>query len=220
MKRALCLFVLLMLLGAASPMWAAEPVGKADVVTGTVTVEREGKSEAVKMGDPLFLHDKLHTQTAGLVEIVFPDGSRVKLASETVLEITEYLYDPSEKKREGLLSMVSGKARFVVQDLQDFKDKRFRVQSQTAIVGTRDTDFIVKVTAEAGSDELYRIPEIDDVCKGPSTVAFCVQNAIMMSSPGGGSGDMAVVLTPNMFSRTCGKTPPTQPVFVTLDQRR
>ena len=93
------------------------------------------------------------------VELGFLDNSHVKMAPDTVLEITEYLYKPQEKKRQSLLSMASGKARFLVQELQDFKQKRFQVQTQTAIVGTRDTEFIVSVLQVGGqvTTEVYCI---------------------------------------------------------------
>ena len=133
----------LLLLVARQVSAASEPVGKADILTGTVTFERAGKQDVLKPGDPLFLKDRIQTGASSSAEIVFVDLSRMKLAANTNLEITEYLYNPAEKTRQGLVSLTFGKARFAVQDLQDFRDKRFRVQTRTAVVGSRDTDFIV-----------------------------------------------------------------------------
>lgn len=179
---------------------AGEPVGKTDALTGTVQVEREGKTLSAKQGDPVYLGDRWKTRDASSLEIVFLDGSRVKMTAGTTLEITEYLYQPDEKNRQGLLSMVSGKARFVVQDLQEFKDKRFRVQTQTAIVGTRDTDFGVWVLSEK------------------HTKVYCIQNSVSLQDRG--LVGPAVILTPNMVSEIRGLNAATRPRFATRTEQR
>ncbi len=208
--KSVALFLLLCAVawvGAAS-VSASEPVGKAGELKGSVFVEREGQTTAAKPGDPVFLRDKWQTKDNSSVEIVFLDESCVKMTSNTALEITEYLYSPSEKTRQGLLSMVSGKARFVVQDLQDYKEKRFRVQTQTAVVGTRDTDFIVRVRPESPRD---------NVCKEQLVEALCLENVIQAASrenPG-----KPAILTANMFSQVCGSNLPTPPRFATQAER-
>ena len=193
------LLCLVACLAAQPVLGAGEPVGKAEQVSGTVQVVRGGKTEIVKTGAPVVLQDRWQTKENSSVEIVFADGSRVKMAANTVLEITEYLYKPAEKTRQGLLSMVSGKAGFVVQDLQDFKEKRFRVQTQTAVVGTRDTRFGVWVV-----DELL-------------TRAICTENVIVMWNRG--MVGAPVLLTANMVSEIYGQKPPTPPRFATPSER-
>jgi hypothetical protein len=209
-RAALWLSLACVVLAASAPVSAAtsEPVGKVDALSGTVTVERDGRSLQAKAGDSVFLLDKWRTRAESGVEILFLDNSRVKMAPDTTLEITEYLYNPSQKSRETLLSMASGKARFLVQDLQDFKEKRFRVRTQTAVVGTRDTDYIVSVKPEAQKDEL---------CKEALTEALCIENAILMSN--GELPDNRVILTANMLSRICGTDRPATPRFATAEER-
>jgi hypothetical protein len=185
----------------AKPGGAAdEAVGKVDALTGGVTFERAGQTQPASVGADVYLRDKWRTTADGSVEILFLDNSRVKLAGGTVLEITEYLYNPGEKKREGLLSMVSGKARFVVADLQDFKQKRFRVQTQTSVVGTRDTDFSVWVVSEL------------------LTKALCIENAIMLFNRN--TPDKPILLTANMVSEVYGSNLPAIPRFATAAERK
>jgi hypothetical protein len=81
------------------------------------------------------------------VEILFMDESRIRMAPNTTLEITEYLYQPEKKKRKGLLSLWAGKARFIVNDLVDFAQKDFEVRTQAGIAGTRGTDFVMELKA-------------------------------------------------------------------------
>ncbi len=193
---------------AATSWSASDAVGKADVLNGSVFVDREGRTTAAKPGEPVFLRDKWQTKGESSVEIVFLDESRVKMTSNTVMEITEYLYSPSEKTRQGLLSMMSGKARFVVQDLQDYKDKRFRVQTQTAVVGTRDTDFVVRVRPEAPKDT---------VCKEQLVEALCLENVVQTGSRE--YPDKPVIMTANMFTQVCGRNLPTPVRFATPAER-
>jgi hypothetical protein len=132
----------------------------------------------------------------------------VKLAENTSLEITEYLYVPAEKTREGLFSLISGKARFAVRDLEDFGDDRFRVQTETTVVESRGTDLIVEHQVEATKDS---------VCKGGLVQALCVENAIVVFNLD--FADKPVQLTSNMISQICGRNLPTPPRFATVGER-
>ncbi|MHC1724878.1 MAG: FecR domain-containing protein [Syntrophobacteraceae bacterium] len=208
MGRAASLFLAALFLFGATYAWSAEQVGRADSLTGKVSVERAGRQDSLKPGDPLFLKDRIRTGADSSAEIVLADESRVKLAANTTLEITEYLYNPTEKTRSGLLSMMSGKARFAVQDLQDFRDKRFRVQTQTAVVGSRDTDFIV--ASEPGALK-------DAACREGLVEAFCLENSIVAFSRD--FPDKPVLLTANMLSQMCGRNLPTPPRFATAAER-
>ena len=203
-KSIFALAAALLLLAAPLLRAAPEPAGKADILTGTVTVERAGRQDVLKPGDPLFLKDRIQTGAGSSAEIVFVDLSRMKLAANTSLEITEYLYNPSEKTRQGLISMSFGKARFAVQDLQDFRETRFRVQTRTAVVGSRDTDFIVSFNPEA--------PGGEGSGKGLLT-ALCLEHSIIVLSHE--FPDKPVLLTANMISQIYALGLPTPPRFAT-----
>jgi hypothetical protein len=181
-----------MMLGAGQAWSASDPVGKAESLKGNVAVDREGASGPAAVNDPVYLRDTWKTQAESGAELVFLDDSRIQMGPMASLEITEYLYKPEEKTREGLISMMSGKVRFVVQDLQDYKQKRMRVQTQTAVVGTRGTAFIVWVVS----------PEITRVLGVSNDIDFC--NARI---PGA-----CVTVSPNMTSEVRVSLPPTLPV--------
>ena len=177
-----------------------EPVGNAYAVSGTAYVEREGKRAPLNQGDPVFLKDVIHTGDKSSVEIVFPDESQVKVSEKTDLEISEYLYNPSEKKRDGLISMASGKARFAVQDLGEFMFKPFRVQTPTAIAGTRGTGYVVSY------DKKKRRTEI-----------FCIEHSIMVFSTA--FPDKPVACQDNQITWVDSGTLPTSPRDATSAER-
>jgi len=190
----------------AAPQLRAEPelAGRAEILTGTVTVERAGKQEALKTGDPVFIKDRILTGADSSAEIVLVDLSRMKLAADTGLEIAGYVYNPSEKIRHGLISLTAGKARFAVQDLQEFNDTRFRVQTGTAVAGSRDTGFIVAYDRELPRDE---------VCRQGLTTVLCLENSIIVFSPE--FPGKPALLAANMMSQVCGPNLPTPPRFAT-----
>jgi len=201
-KVLLSLTAIAFLLGAPQLPAAPELAARVDVITGTVTVDRAGKQEALKAGDPVFVKDRISTGAGSSAEIVFIDQSRMKLAADTTLEIAGYVYNRSEKIRQGLISLTYGKARFAVQDLQGFNDRRFRVQTGTAVVGSLDTVFIVAYDRELPRDE---------VCLGGLATALCLENSIIVFSrefPG-----KPALVTANMMTQVCGPNLPAPPRF-------
>ena len=129
----------------SSALSANEPVGRVVRLDGVVHLEREGKTWQVQVGEDVQLHDLFKTEQDSRAEILFVDDSRVRIAPGTNLEITEYLYKPEQKKRKSTLSLWSGKARFIVNELVDFVQKDFEVQTPSGTAGVRGTDFIVEV---------------------------------------------------------------------------
>ena len=182
--------------------------GSAEFIRGEVSVEREGRQSALRQGDAILVQDMLRTGPDGSAELVFADGSRVMLAENTSLEIVEYLYDPAVKIRHVLVSLVSGKARFAVEDFQEYDDKRFRVETPISVIGSRDTDFIVAYQGEVPTDA---------VCRGGLVEAFCLENSIIVF--GNDFVDKPVVVIANMISRVCGRDLPTPPGFITPSER-
>lgn len=213
-KRMLAFFLLLWFsLAPRTTLGASEPVGKVDWLEGKVTVERAGYAGAAAVGDPVYLYDKWQTEPNTGAELVFLDQSRVRMGPAASLEITEYLYQPQEKSRNSLISMMSGKVRFVVQDLQEYKDKRFRVQTQTAIVGTRGTEFVVWIDSPCG-------PTVSPKdCVYPSvTRVLAIANEITftnVSFPGN-----PVTLSPGMTSQTQSNVLPTPPAVAPPEVRQ
>jgi hypothetical protein len=204
LKSILVLTVVAVVSAAIKPASADEIAGRAENVRGTLTIDRNGRHVPLKTGDPVFIKDRIVTGASGSAEIVLVDQSRMKLAADTSLEISGYRFNTTEKIRHGVISLDFGKARFSVQDLQEFNDTRFRVITVTAITGSRDTDFIV-----AYDPELPR----EEVCRGGLTTTLCIDNSVVFSSVG--FQDKPALLTAHMISQACGPNLPTPPRFAT-----
>ena len=149
---ALAALALAAALPAAAP--AAEAVGTLSWLKGSVTLTREGKTTAAVPGCEVCIRDTLRAGPDSGAEVILKDQSVVKLAAGASLEITDYLYAPDQAKRSALLTLAAGKARFVANDLKEFKEKGFQVRSATAIIGTRGTDFVVWVAPDGATSAL------------------------------------------------------------------
>lgn len=206
-----CIFLFWAVFAAfeASPAWCSPGLaGNAAFIKGDVFMEREAGQTALTQGEPVFVSDAIRTGADSSAEVVFVDGSRMRLAENTSVEITDYRYDPEEKIRYGLLSLPHGRARFAVRDFEEYADTRFRVQTKTALVRSRDTDFIVASLPEAAADA---------VCRGGLVEALCLEHSILVF--GNDFVDKPVVLIPDMISRVCGQNLPTPPRFITPNER-
>jgi hypothetical protein len=209
-KNRLYLFLCLtaVFLCTARYAWCSPlPVGSLEFIKGDVSIEREGRQSVLMLGGAVLVQDTLRTGADSSVELVFVDESWVRLAENTSLEIVEYRYDPVKKIRHVLVSLILGKARFAVRDFQEYGDKRFQVQTPVAVVGSRDTDFIVAYQGEAATDE---------VCRGGLVEALCLENSIVVFS--NDFVDKPVVVISNMISRVCGSNLPTPPGFATPNE--
>ena len=118
-------------------------VGYVQLVQGEVVVMHADRSIGYRAAKdmPLFKDDTIVTLDRGRIRIQLSDGSFVTLGSETKIVINQSVYDPQKKRRTSFLSMAFGKARFLVQKLVGFRRSEFKINSPTAVLGVRGSDF-------------------------------------------------------------------------------
>ena len=128
--------------GAAA---GAEAVGRVASVEGEADVLRGGALPAVplKAGDSVSVGDVVRTKSDARVEIVFEDGTVLRVAPRSRIDISEY-----EPGSRGTIRLPRGKIQAVVN--KDLAKKaglkepnRFEVHTPNAVAGVRGTDFFV-----------------------------------------------------------------------------
>src|SRR6187402_2905476 len=67
--------------------WSVDVPAHISSVTGTVTLEREGKLEPAEANVPLMSGDRLRTRSASRVEVLFADGSAFTLDENSDLDL-------------------------------------------------------------------------------------------------------------------------------------
>ncbi len=128
---------------------ASTPVGKFTLVEGKVDVLRGGALPAVlvKVGDPVFVKDVVRTKSGSRAEILFVDGSQIKIAQRSRIDISEYTVD--ETKSVGLIKLPRGKVEanvpppVVKRITTSPKANRFEIQTPVAVAGVRACDYHV-----------------------------------------------------------------------------
>ena len=158
-----CLAILLTSVGTLQ----AAVIGTLRGVTGAVDIIRGGKLPAlpVKNGDTVSTGDLLRTKSGAFAEVAYTDGTVLRIAPRSRVDIGEHF---SGKKPDGSeIRLTRGKIQAVV-DLKNAGAgsgaKKFEVRTPNAIAGVRGTDFSVShnrsvtgVFVRAGSVYSYNL---------------------------------------------------------------
>lgn len=154
-----CLFTaLLVLIAVWLPALAqAQPAGQAEVLLARLPVEvvprGQTSARAVAAGARLSEGDRVRTGRGGAAEIRLGDGSLVRLAELSDLEIDRLDTDPTGTPTTSRFNMAAGQARAWVarQVIARVATARggFSVQTPTAVAAVRQTDFVVLHDAAA-----------------------------------------------------------------------
>jgi hypothetical protein len=178
-----------------------KPIGEVSSFYGDVKDRHKGEVEWIpaKLGLDIYQYDTVKTEKKSKVRITFEDGSLLNLSEDTELEIKEHIYTPEEKRRVSLFAMLRGKMRVFCQRFAG-RGSRFQVETPTAVIGIRGTEFIIWVV----SNEL--------------TVVICLEDEVFVRNV-----DKKVVgeviLKPNQMTKVGVGVPPLEPTIVPEELR-
>jgi hypothetical protein len=152
----------------------AKEVGKVTRVEGVVEVLRGGKPPAqpLKPGDVINLGDVIRTKSEARAEVTLKDGSIVRIAPRSRLDISHYSEDGVRKvelsmPRGMVESSVSKETAEMIKS--NPKASKFEIKTPVAVAGVRGTNFVVYhdrsvtgVFVKTGVVETYnpKIPEV------------------------------------------------------------
>jgi hypothetical protein len=105
--------------------WSSDVPAHISSVTGTVTLEREGKLEPAEANVPLLSGDRLRTRSASRVEVLFADGSAFTLDEDSDLDLLS----------ESLIRLLEGQMRLAIVRATTTLD--YRVDAPAASVWIR-----------------------------------------------------------------------------------
>ncbi|MCX7874185.1 MAG: FecR family protein, partial [Caldimicrobium sp.] len=147
-KIILVLISLLVFLILNATLLQAKPVGKVTGIEGVAEVLRGGKIPAIplKLNDLIYEKDVLRTKSGAKLEITFTDGSVLRVAQRSRVDISEYLLEEAnravlEVKRGTVQAQVNPELSKKIE--QDPKKHKFEIKTPVAVAGVRGTDFFV-----------------------------------------------------------------------------
>jgi len=127
----------------------AQEVGKITALQGKVDLLREGKPPAIeaKINLSVYLKDIIRTKTDSKAEITFKDGTVLRIAPRSRVDISEYLSDSDTVK--ATINLPRGKVAAYVSEtaVKKIKDSpsanKFEIKTPIAVAGVRGTNYLV-----------------------------------------------------------------------------
>jgi len=126
----------------------AAVVGRFTMVTGQVDLLRQGKLPAVpvKVQDGVEPGDVIRTKSKSKAQVQFVDETTLTLAPESRVAVADFVYAPESKERRAVLRLFRGLAHTVVSRILQIQEPEFIMQTMTAVIGVRGTNFHTLLT--------------------------------------------------------------------------
>lgn len=203
------------LLIAIGNVYAAESIGGVFEQSGKPgsIVRTTGEELTANLNTNIESYDNVETEN-GRLKIKFVDETQISLTEHTLVEITEYVYDPDPSKSKMAMNFVQGTARFATGGLGLVPKENIQIDTPTAVIGIRGTDFTTTVD-ELGRSLVILLPDANCDDKIKLEEGCRPSGSITVTNDGG------TVVLEEAFQAVMVSTfeqPPTQPVtLVDLD---
>ena len=119
--------------------------------------------------------------TNGRMAITFLDKSIVKLTEHSQLLIDEYIYDPDPSKSKMSLNFALGTARFITGNLNRIDKQNIKLNTPTANIAIRGTDFTATVD-ELGRSLIILLPDAYGLSSGEIEVVTAT-GTVLLNKP-------------------------------------
>ena len=166
----LVIVTLLLLTNNSEKLHAA--VGKVSEQTGPTEIVRNKNSIPSKVGSGVEMNDTVVTAKAK-AKLTFEDNTTVNITEQSKLVIDDFVYDPNKGSGKLAMKVVMGTARYASGQIAKSNPQSVNIQTPTATVAVRGTDFSMTVD-ELGRSIVMLLPSCDKKA--------CVTGAIMVST--------------------------------------
>ena len=148
---------------------SADSIGNIEEATGNVGLIRSEQTVVVGAYLPeVELYDTATTGN-GRMLIRFLDKAKLSLTEHTKVLIDEVIYDPNPDKSKMAMKMVFGTARFASGTLGTINKKNIKIETPTAQIAIRGTDFTTTID-ELGRSLIVLLPDEFGNSSGEITV--------------------------------------------------
>jgi hypothetical protein len=149
---------------------AYSQIGRISELRGNGEVLRESEEDSLRAEAELGIlsYDDVRTGN-GRIGIEFLDSSVIRLTEHSKIVIDEYIYDPDPSQSRIALQMASGTARFITGALGRINKDRISIETPSASIFIRGTDFTTTVD-ELGRSLVILLPDASGNSSGEITV--------------------------------------------------
>jgi len=184
----------------------ANNIGDITEHTGSGGITRQSDRFPTALGVGLEMSDHIVTAN-GRIKMTFLDDTILRLTEHTEVTIDEYYYDPKQKANSRMvMNFVSGTARFATGSLGLVPKQNIFINTPTAIIGIRGTDFTASVD-ELGRSLVILLPETECTIDGD-----CSPSGVITVTNDGGTVTLTEAYSATMVS-SLDKIP-TEPVIL------
>jgi hypothetical protein len=153
----------------ASPLHAADGIGKAAAVTTVVTGTLGGGTAApIAKGDDVFQNQVIETDESGVGQIEFVDKTKLAIGPGSTMTLDTFVYNPNKTAEKVVIELGKGSFRFIT---GKSPSTVYEISTPTATLGLRGTGFDIRV-APNGEIALAMTSGAVEVC---STISGACQ---------------------------------------------
>ncbi len=152
----------------------AQRVGTFKSVDGLVWIERQNQFIHPQSGDGWLPGDRLHTGTNGAAILNLRDGTLLTLAHGVQLEFDQLELTEGVQRQGFVLRLLQGTMRMVSGVLTQINPQLFQLETPSAVMGVRGTDFITATSPRWWPWQSTRVTLLPDDNASPSAVVVQV----------------------------------------------
>ena len=177
-------------------------------------IQRKKQSVTGSRGTAVEMEDEINTRK-GKVGIVFVDDTRVQVNEGSRLVIDDFVYDPNKKTGKLALNMAQGTVRYASGQIAKNNPAAVAVNTPTATVAVRGTDFTATVD-ELGGSTVILLPSCPRKDMLPDEIErLCKTGKIEVSN---GAGTVTLDVAFQVTKVSSRSIPPTRPVTLRLNE--
>lgn len=130
---------------AATTAAAAPQAGFLKSVRGDVQLlSADGSARPAAAGDAVATVDRIVTGADAAASVVLRDGTALMIGPSSRLDVKEFHFDATTQDGGVLVSLLRGSLRMITGLIGKTNPDAVRIETQTATIGIRGTDFIVQ----------------------------------------------------------------------------
>jgi hypothetical protein len=157
-------FLILIVLSLVAPLATqAAQVGRFTQLSGNVDLLKQGKIPGVpaRVQEGVEPGDVVRTKSKSKAQLTMVDDSVITLAPETRLAVADYTYNAASRQRRAVLRVFRGLVHTLVTRLLDVEQPNFLMETHTAGLGVRGTEWYTLLAP--GFTSVYLVQGLVDV---------------------------------------------------------
>ena len=127
----------------------ANSVGTITALKGSATIVRDDSNIEATVGAKLNEKDTITTKAKSKIQIIFNDETIITIGQNSNFSIYEYLFEEN-KAPKAKFGLLTGAIRTITGKIGKIAPDKFSVETKTALIGIRGTDFTILAREDGG----------------------------------------------------------------------